>query len=92
MVCRDHGIEKRCSILPENIRNGIANVSLIDAGYVDDVIAGSEKTPGKTTPVLFRKYDEEKRMVLEALKQGRTLADIRKCKTFVKEFTLCRMI
>ena len=48
----------------------LANVSEIAAGYVDDIIAGSDETPGETTPDILRKHDKEIRMVLEALKQG----------------------
>ena len=67
----------------------LANVSEIAAGYVDDIIAGSDEVLGETTPDLLRKHDREIRMVLEALKQGKMVADIRKCKFFVKEVTFC---
>ncbi len=62
----------------------LANVSEIAAGFVDDIIAGSDEVLGETTPDLLRKHDREIRMVLEALKQGKMVSDIRKCKFFVK--------
>ncbi len=67
----------------------LANVSEIAAGYVDEIIAGSDEVLGETTPDLLRKHDREIHMVLEALKLGKMLADIKKCKLFVKEVTFC---
>jgi hypothetical protein len=41
---------------------------VLDETYVDDIIAGSDEVLGETTPDLLRKHDREIRMVLEALK------------------------
>ncbi len=64
-------------------------MSEIAAGYVDDIITGSDEVLGETTPGLLRKHDREIRMVLEALKLGKMVADIRKCKFFVEEVSFC---
>ncbi len=67
----------------------LENVIEIAAGYVDDIIARSDEVLGETTPDLLRKHDREICKVLEALKQGKMVADIRKCKFVVKEVTFC---
>jgi hypothetical protein len=66
-----------------------ANVSEIAAGYVDDIIVGSDEVLKETMPDLLRKHDREICMVLEALKLGKMVVYIKKCKFFVKEVTFC---
>ncbi len=63
----------------------LANVSGLAAGYVDDIISVSDEVLGETTPDLLRKHDREIRMVLEALKQGKMVADIRKCNFLLRK-------
>ncbi len=81
------GWKKGAAYCQRTLETVLAKVSEIAAGYVDDIIAGSDEVLGETTSDLLTKNDREIRMVLEALKQGKMVADIRKC-NFLKRMSL----
>ena len=82
------GLKNGVAIFQRVIEFCLKDVSDVADPYVDDVITGT-KGVGGITPEVLRAHDTDIRRVLEALREHKMVADIKKCKFFVKEVEFC---
>ena len=83
------GLKNGVAIFQRVIEFCLKNVADVADPYVDDVITGTMGKEGKVTPEVLQAHDADIRRVLDALKEHQMVADLKKCKFFVKEVEFC---
>ena len=73
-----------------NVETVLEPVHEFTAGYVDDILGGTDEVENETVPQLLMRHDREMRQMLGEMKTKQLVADIGKCKFFVKKACFCR--
>ncbi len=73
----------------QNLETVFEPISDIVAGYVDDILTGTDGPLGESTTEFLLRHDREIRTVLEEMRKAKLVADKDKCDFFVKRVTFC---
>jgi hypothetical protein len=82
------GLKNRVPIFQRVIEHCLDPVADVADPYVDDIITGTEVTQPDPKALLLQ-HDADIRKVLRTLEEQELIADIKKCRFFVKEVAFC---